>query len=129
MEPNSDVWTSATIVTMATVGRATSHSDRMWPMPRAPISSTTRSVPSGAFRRVSGTPISLLKLFSLAAVRKLVASAAARRSLTDVLPTDPVMPVTCLWQPVACHRAEPGEGAHRVVDPHGRGGRRGAAAR
>ena len=43
---------------------------------------------------MSGTPISLLKLLALAAVRNVVASTAARRSFTDVLPTDPVMPIT-----------------------------------
>ncbi len=41
-----------------------------------------------------GTPSSLLKDRSLAVVRSRVASTVASRSLTDVLPTDPVTPIT-----------------------------------
>ncbi len=41
-----------------------------------------------------GTPISLLNDRSLAAVAQVPASAAARRSFTEVLPTLPVTPTT-----------------------------------
>ena len=64
--PMSSACTSSTAVTTAMVGRAMSHSQAMWPAPRAPISITATSVSSWAFTSVSGTPSSLLKLFSLA---------------------------------------------------------------
>jgi D-alanine-D-alanine ligase len=51
-------------------------------------------VPSGALARVSGTPSSLLNDRSLAVVGQRSARAAAHRSFTEVLPTDPVMPTT-----------------------------------
>ena len=44
------------------VGRPTSHSRRISPNPRIPISSTSTSVSSGAPRIVTGRPCSLLKL-------------------------------------------------------------------
>ena len=59
-----------------------------------PISSTITSVSSGLSRMVTGRPCSLLKLRGLAAVRRVLANAAASRSLVEVLPTDPVMPTT-----------------------------------
>ncbi len=65
----------------------------MCPTPRAPISTTTASASSGALAKVRGTPSSLLNDRSLAAtMSKRTASTAARRSLTVVLPTDPVIP-------------------------------------
>ena len=66
----------------------------MWPRPRAPISTTTASVPAGALTRVRGTPSSLLNDFRLAAVTSRRANTDASMSLVDVLPTDPVMPTT-----------------------------------
>jgi hypothetical protein len=66
----------------------------MWPRPREPISTTATSLPSGPFSRVSGTPISLLKLFSATVAVHLERTAAAAMSLTEVLPTDPVTPIT-----------------------------------
>ena len=92
--PNSSVWAIPTVVTTPTVGRATAHSEAMWPRPRAPISTTTASVPSGALARVRGTPSSLLNDFGLAAVTSRRANTDASMSLVDVLPTDPVMPTT-----------------------------------
>ena len=67
-DPNVSRWAPATIVTRPTVGRATRQSRSMWPGPRAPISTTAASVPSGALARVSGTPSSLLKDAALAVV-------------------------------------------------------------
>src|SRR4029450_824784 len=66
------------------------HSSAMWPTPRAPISTTSASVSSAAFTSVSGTPSSLLNEPTLADVRQRTARATASRSLTLVLPTDPV---------------------------------------
>ncbi len=94
IEPNSSVWAATTAVTTPTVGRATSQRRATWPLPLAPISMTAAFVPLGAFARVSGTPSSLLNERSLAAVGHRVAMAAAHRSFTEVLPTEPVMPTT-----------------------------------
>ena len=58
--PKCSVWAQPTRVTTPMVGWATAHSVRMWPGPRAPISTTVASVPSPALARVRGTPISLL---------------------------------------------------------------------
>ena len=68
-----------------------------------PISSTITSVSSGLSRMVTGRPSSLLKLRGFAAVRKVLASAAASRSLVEVLPTDPVMPTTLSGRRVRAH--------------------------
>jgi len=69
-----------------------------------PISSTITSVSSGLSRMVTGRPCSLLKLRGLAAVRRVPASAAASRSLVEVLPTDPVMPTTLSGRRERAHR-------------------------
>ena len=68
-----------------------------------PISSTITSVSSGLSRMVTGRPCSLLKLRGLAAVRRVLASTAASRSLVEVLPTDPVMPTTQSGRRVRAH--------------------------
>ena len=79
----------------------------MWPAPRAPISTTSASVSPAAFTRVSGTPSSLLKEPMLDDVRQRAPRATASRSLTLVLPTEPVMPTTRpgrrvrAWRPTA----------------------------
>src|SRR5438445_340842 len=52
------------------------------------------SVSSSRRQRVSGTPISLLKLDSAATVRAERALNAARMSFVDVFPIEPVMPTT-----------------------------------
>ncbi len=75
-------------------GPATSHSRVISPNPRIPISNTSTSVSSGASRIVTGRPCSLLKLRSLAVVRRVAAHAAAMKSFVDVLPTLPVTPTT-----------------------------------
>ena len=59
-----------------------------------PISTTTASVSSAAPSKVMGTPSSLLKERSLAAVRHRWTNTTARRSFTEVLPTEPVIPIT-----------------------------------
>ena len=92
--PSRSVWAAPTTVTTPTEGRATAHRRAISPAPRMPISSTITSVSSGLSRMVTGRPCSLLKLRGLAAVRKVLASTAASRSLVEVLPTDPVMPTT-----------------------------------
>ncbi|SKZ46215.1 Uncharacterised protein [Mycobacteroides abscessus subsp. abscessus] len=94
MLPKSSRCTPSTRVMMPTVGCAIEHSSSMCPTPRAPISTTAASVSSGALKSVSGRPSSLLNDFSLAAVRNVVESSPASRSLVDVLPTDPVIPTT-----------------------------------
>ena len=76
----------------------------MWPMPRAPISTTTAWVPSGALSSVSGTPSSLLNDWALAAVTRRSLRMLARRSFTDVLPTEPVIPNTGLGSRVRAKR-------------------------
>ena len=63
-------------------------------MPRAPISTIKTSASSGALNRVNGTPSSLLNDRSLAWVLRVFPMAAKARSLTDVLPTEPVIPMT-----------------------------------
>jgi len=94
MPPTRSLCASATRVTTPMVGRAMSHSSRISPKPRMPISNTITSVSAGALSNVVGRPCSLLKLRSFAHVRRLAPSAAHARSLVDVLPTDPVMPTS-----------------------------------
>ena len=100
--PSASVWAAATAVTTPMSGRATSHSRAICPVPLVPISITADSTSSSALASVSGTPSSLLNDFSLAVVRNLEESAAAARSLVDVLPTEPVIPTT-----VAARRSRP----------------------
>ncbi|CAB5069056.1 unannotated protein [freshwater metagenome] len=92
--PRRSVWAAATRVTTPTVGRATVQSRAISPSPRIPISSTSASLSSGALRTVAGSPQSLFRLFSLAAVRQRAPSTSRARSFTLVLPTEPVMPTT-----------------------------------
>ncbi len=60
---------------------------------------------SGAPRIVTGSPCSLLKLRSLAVVRRPAPHAAAMRSFVDVLPTLPVTPTTGASSRRRAHRA------------------------
>ena len=92
MPPTRSVWAGATTVTTPIEGRAISHSWRISPGPRMPISRMSASESSGAPSSVIGSPCSLLNDRGLAATRQRAATAAAARSFTDVLPTDPVMP-------------------------------------
>ncbi len=66
----------------------------MWPMPRAPISATRKRVVGVTRHTVSGTPISPLSELTGATVSATDDSTDARRSLTLVLPDEPVMPTT-----------------------------------
>jgi len=59
-----------------------------------PISNNNTLVPAGVLSTVVGNPCSLLKLRSLAHVGVLAANAAHARSLVEVLPTEPVTPMT-----------------------------------
>ena len=79
----------------ATSGSAISASSAIWPAPRMPISSTRTSVPAGALRISSGIPISVLKFAREATVRLWGARTARSRSFVDVLPVEPVTPMTC----------------------------------
>ena len=94
IDPNSSEWARATQVTTPMVGRATPHSWAMWPIPLAPISTIVTPAPSGALARVSGTPSSLLNDAAEAQAEPAARQAARVRSLTEVLPTLPVMPIT-----------------------------------
>src|SRR3954453_1567038 len=58
------------------------------------ISSTRTSVSPGASRTVSGNPMSVLRFWRVATVRRWGRSMPNRMSLVDVLPVDPVMPIT-----------------------------------
>ena len=91
-EPSSSTWTGPTLVITATSGSAIAASSAIWPAPRIAISSTSTSVPGGASSTVSGRPISVLR-FSLLAWTAPGSSARAM-SLTEVLPTEPVIPTT-----------------------------------
>ena len=64
----------------------------MWPMPRAPISATRKRVVGVTRQTVSGTPISPLSELTGATVSATDDSTDARRSLTLVLPDEPVTP-------------------------------------
>ena len=108
MAPKTSVWARATAVTTPMVGRAIVQRSRMWPTPLAPISITATSVSSAASSSVRGTPSSLLNERRLAAVARDGLVAAAIRSLTEVLPTEPVTPMTAMsprrsraWAPSA----------------------------
>ena len=88
-----------------TSGSAIAASSAICPAPRIPISSTSTSVSSGARRTSSGSPISVLKLARDACTRRWGASIARSRSFVEVLPTDPVMPITCAPMRRRCARA------------------------
>ena len=95
----------------------------MWPPPRAPISTTPASVPSGALASVSGTPSSLLNERSLAAGPIGRARAPARGGpWSTSCRRCPVMPTTRSASRVRAWRPRSSSAARRVVDPHrGRG--------
>ncbi len=73
-------------------GSAIAANSAICPTPRIAISSTSTSVSGGASRTVSGRPISVLRFSRLAWTRP--GSSAREMSLTEVLPTDPVIPTT-----------------------------------
>ena len=66
----------------------------MWPTPRAPISATRKRVVGVTRQTVSGTPISPFSELTGATVSATEVSTDARRSLTLVLPDEPVTPTT-----------------------------------
>ena len=59
--PSSSRWTGPTLTITPTSGSAIAVSSAIWPLPRIAISSTSTSVPAGAPRISSGSPISVLK--------------------------------------------------------------------
>src|SRR3954471_6798415 len=92
--PISSRWTGPTETITPTSGSAISASSAIWPAPRMPISSTRTSVSPGASKTVSGNPMSVLRFWRVATVRRWGRSMPNRMSLVDVLPVDPVMPIT-----------------------------------
>ena len=93
-EPNSPACARPTLSTAPILGGAMSHSWAMWPMPRADISSTRYLVDSSARSTVSGRPSSLLNEPTGAIVGPSRSTTWAVRSLVEVLPDDPVIPMT-----------------------------------
>ena len=77
-----------------TSGSQIAASSAIWPAPRIASSSTSTSVPNGAARISSGSPISVLKFARDAATLRCGAIIAAIRSLVEVLPTEPVTAIT-----------------------------------
>ena len=103
-----------------TSGSATVASSAIWPAPRIAISSTSTSVSSGAPRISSGRPISVLKFWREATVRRCEVSVASSKSLVVVFPVEPVTPMTfadrCLRQAVASRwSAASGSSAARIA--------------
>src|SRR4051812_4791618 len=92
--PTSSRWTGPISVITPTSGSAIRASSSICPNPRMPISSTSTSVPSGAASTASGRPISVLKFAGFATTRRCGASSAAISCFVDVLPTEPVTPIT-----------------------------------
>ncbi len=92
--PSSSRCTGPTLTITPTSGSAIRASSAICPAPLIAISSTSASVPLPASRIVSGTPISVLKFSRLAWVTAYGASSAAKMSLVDVLPVEPVIPAT-----------------------------------
>ena len=69
----------------------------MWPMPRAPISTMRKRVCGSTRKTVSGTPTSELREPTGATVGAALESTLASRSFVEVLPEEPVMPMTVRW--------------------------------
>lgn len=93
----------------------------MCPMPRAPISATRKRVVGVTRHTVSGTPISPLRELTGATVSATDDRTEARRSLTLVLPDEPVTPTTRrLRRAVDDAAGEPAEGRLDVVDDDAR---------
>ena len=92
--PRSPMWLVPTLVTQARAGRQAAARRSISPAWFMPSSQTSTSAPSGAESTVSGRPIRLLRLPSVAWVRRCDPKAAASMSLVVVLPTDPVTPTT-----------------------------------
>src|SRR3954451_16663001 len=95
MLPSNSRCTGPMLTITPTSGSAISASSAIWPLPRIAISRTRTSVPGGAPRIVSGSPISVFRFCAVATTRRCVASIPASRSFVEVLPVEPVMPTTC----------------------------------
>src|SRR5699024_5320874 len=87
--PNSPRWAEPTLSTRETSGRAIAVSWAMWPIPRAPISSTRKRVPAVTRSTVSGRPSSLVRLPAGATVGPAAARSAPSRSLLPAWPASP----------------------------------------
>ena len=64
------------------------------PSPLMPISSTRTEASEGADKMVFARPISLLRFAGVFQTLNEVALTSEINSFTEVLPTDPVMPIT-----------------------------------
>src|SRR3954451_3437053 len=95
MLPSNSRCTGPMLTITPTSGSAIAASSAIWPAPRIAISRTRTSVPGGAPRTVSGSPISVVRVCAVATTRRGVASIPASRSFVEVLPVEPVMPITC----------------------------------
>ena len=93
-EPNASICAGATVVIIATCGRAMRDSGAISPGWFMPSSTMAKSVSAGIRASVSGTPQWLFRLASAAWTRPSGASAAAAMSLVEVLPTEPVIAST-----------------------------------
>src|SRR4051812_2846601 len=94
MLPSSSRCTGPMLTITPTSGSAIAASSAIWPAPRIAISRTSTSVPGGAPRTVRGSPISVFRFCAVATTRRCGASIPASRSFVDVLPVEPVMPIT-----------------------------------
>src|SRR3954451_16202001 len=95
MLPSNSRCTGPMLTITPTSGSAIAASSAIWPAPRIAISRTRTSVPGGAPRTVSGSPISVFRFCAVATTRRCGASIPASRSFVEVLPVEPVMPITC----------------------------------
>src|SRR4051794_23976157 len=92
--PSSSRCTGPTLTITPTSGSAIAASSAICPAPRIAISTTSTSVPGGAPSMVSGRPISVFRFWAVATTRRCGASIPASRSFVEVLPVDPVTPMT-----------------------------------
>ena len=93
--PTNSPCASPTLVTTPISGNAMSHRRLISPKPRIPISNVSASHSSGAFKMVTGTPMSLFN--DLSAEKELgnpAFNTAATKFFVDVFPAEPVMPTT-----------------------------------
>ena len=102
-DPSCSRCTGPTFVMSPTSGSAIATSSAICPAPRIAISSTRTSVPSGAPRIVSGSPISVLRFCGGRRHPPAGATIAASRSFVEVLPVEPVTPMTLA--PSSCRQA------------------------
>ena len=102
--PSSSRCTGPTFVITPTSGSAIAASSAICPAPRIAISSTSTSVPGGRAEDGERQADLGVEVLRGGASRRLpVASIAARRSFVEVLPVEPVMPMT--WAPSSRRQA------------------------